>query len=109
MLRALNASKESRRAPRARRDSVLELHDEKGHTILGIARLVNFSAVGACFATTQILKPGERIHARLRLLKEGRLHISGHIVWTKRKTNTFLYGIEFDSIRRVQSPGHKWA
>lgn len=101
MLGAMNPSKESRRAPRARRDSVLEFHDEKGRLIIGIGRLVNFSAVGACFASTQVFKQGERIHARLRLLKEGRLHISGHIVWTKRKTNTLHYGIEFDSIRRA--------
>jgi len=99
----MNTSKDNRRAPRARRDSVLELHDEKGHLIIGIGRLVNFSAMGACFASTQVFKQGERIHAQLRLLKEGRLNISGHIVWMRRKTNTLLYGIEFDSIRRTRS------
>src|SRR5579872_3825210 len=103
MLGMMISHKENRRAPRAKRDSVLELHDEKGRFITGIGRLVNFSSVGACFASTQVFKLGERIHAQLRLLKEGRLHISGHIIWMKRKTNILLYGIEFDSIRKTHS------
>jgi hypothetical protein len=96
----MNSPADKRRAPRAKRDSVLELHDKQGHLIIGVGRLVNFSATGACFASTHVLKQGELIHANLRLLKEGRLHISGHIVWIRRKTNTILYGLEFDSIRK---------
>ncbi len=94
---------EKRRAPRATHDSVLEIHDPKGHLVTAIGRLVDVSAVGACFASTHALRVGDAIHGRLRLLKEGRLTISGHIVWIRKKTNHTLYGLAFDSVRRISS------
>jgi len=93
--------REKRRAPRDRHDSVLELFDKDGDLITGVGRLVNFSTIGACFASTQAFKIGARVRAHLRLLKEGRLGITGRIVWSRKKINHHLYGIEFDSIRRL--------
>jgi hypothetical protein len=62
---------EKRRAPRASHDSVLEIYDAEGHLIIGIGRLVNFSNAGICFSSTKVLEKGQKLTARVRLLKEG--------------------------------------
>ena len=92
--------KDSRRAPRRRHDSVLEIYDERGKLVVAVGKLVDFSMAGACFSTTQILANGEKIRARLRLLQEGVLDISAHVVWSRKKNNAILYGIEFDVVER---------
>jgi hypothetical protein len=40
----------------------------------------------------------------LRLLREGGLEISARIVWARKKPVTTLYGLEFDSVRKIR-PG----
>ena len=94
--------KDKRRAPRSRHDSVLELYDEEGHFITGTGRLINFSKVGVCFSTTKALKTGERLRARLRLLREGTLEVSARVVWTRKKPNTILYGLAFDTVQQIR-------
>ena|SRR5258708_18135774 len=96
-------SKENRRAARARHDSVIEIYDLEGHFITGIGRLVNFSTVGVCFSSTKVLGKGDRLRARLRLLKEGSLEVSAQVVWTKKKPNSRLYGLEFDTVQKLRS------
>ena len=96
------STRENRRAKRTAHDSVLELFDGDGHVITGIGRLVDFSTVGACFSTPQQLKVGEKVSGRLRLLKEGVLQITAHVVWTRQKPNTRLYGIEFEKVEKVR-------
>jgi hypothetical protein len=93
--------KENRRAPRHRHDSVMEIYDESGHLITGIGRLIDFSKVGVCFSTTKVLKTGEPLHARLRLLKEGVIEVAAHVVWMKKRPNVFLYGLAFDDVKNV--------
>jgi len=93
--------KDNRRAARRRHDSVMELYDESGHFIMGTGRLINFSKVGVCIASTRALAPGERLRARLRLLKEGVLEVSARVVWFKKNPTTNLYGLAFDSVQKV--------
>jgi hypothetical protein len=95
--------KDKRRAPRHKHDSVLELFDREGHFITGTGRLVNFSKVGICFSTTKILKMGEPLHARLRLLSEGMLEVSAKVVWIRKQPNTILYGLAFDAVQQILS------
>lgn len=94
-------AKELRRAPRAQHDSVLEIYDDSGHLIIGIGRLVNFSNVGVCFSSAKVLRHGQKLHARMRLLKEGALETSAKVVWVKKLPHTLLYGIEFDSVQKI--------
>ncbi len=94
---------EKRRAARSKHDSVLEIFDTEGHLIVGVGRLVDFSNVGVRFSSTKVLAKGERLRARLRLLKEGVLEIAAHVVWVKKRPNTKLYGVEFDSVQKLRS------
>lgn len=98
----MGGTQENRRAARSKRDSVLELFDESGAVITGIGRLVNVSTEGMCFSSAIPFAQGDAVRARLRLLKEGQLDISGHIVWARRKTNTTLYGVAFDSVHAAE-------
>jgi hypothetical protein len=95
-------TKENRRAPRSRHDSVLEIFDTGGNLIIGIGRLINFSNVGVCFSSTKVLTKGQKVHARLRLVKEGALEVSARVVWTEKKSNMMFYGLEFDSIQKIE-------
>ena len=95
--------KDKRRATRSRHDSVMEIYDESGHFIMGTGRLVNFSKVGVCIASTRALAPGERLRARLRLIREGVLEVSARVVWFKKKPNINLYGLAFDSVQKISS------
>ena len=95
-------NKENRRAPRTGHDSVLEIYDAEGDLIIGIGRLVNFSNVGVCFTSTKLLTKGQKLCARIRLLKEGALEASARVVWVKKRPNSMVYGIEFDSIQKIQ-------
>ena len=93
---------EKRRAPRSPHDSILELYDADGHLIIGIGRLVNFSNAGVCFSSTKVLVKGQKLTARVRLLKEGALEVSARVVWVEKKLSAIFYGIEFDTIQKIQ-------
>jgi|GEM_PF-6458037 len=88
--------KEHRRAHRSKHDSVIEFLGGSAPQILAIGRLIDVSTVGVCFTTSLVLEKGQTIRARLRLVKEGRFEIMGHVVWIKKKLNQVLYGVEFD-------------
>lgn len=92
---------DKRRAPRHTHNSVVEIYDDSGEMIAEVGRLVDFSDVGACFSTPKIFPVNKKLRLRLRLLREGRLYIQAHIVWTKKKANTNLYGIEFEKVYDV--------
>src|SRR5262245_34322263 len=89
---------DKRRSPRSKHDSVLELFDTSGHLIIGIGKLVDISDTGACFSARQVLDKDQPLRARIRLLKKGILIASARIVWSRKKVNTYHYGIEFKSI-----------
>ena len=93
--------KDKRRSPRRNHNSVVEIYDTEGNAIAEVARLVDFSEVGACFTSINLFTVGQKLRLRLRLLREGRLYIWAHIVWVKKKTNTNSYGIEFEKILDV--------
>jgi len=94
-------SRDNRRSPRKHHDSVLEIFDESEHLIAAIGRLIDVSTVGLRFSSTKTLHKGDKIHARLRLLKEGTLEIHGRVVWMKKKIATTVYGVEFDRVNTL--------
>jgi len=94
--------KETRRSPRVPHDSVLELYDAEGRLTAGGVTLVDVSAVGASFTTTRVFVKGEKVRGRLRLLDAGVLEVAGRVVRLKERTNSTLYGVEFDSVRAIR-------
>lgn len=95
-------TKDTRRSPRVRHDSVLELYDEEGRLAAGAATLVDVSSVGISFTTTRAFAKGAQVRGRLRLLDAGVLEITGRVVRLKERTNSTLYGVEFDSVRATR-------
>ncbi len=85
--------KENRRSPRRSHNSVVEIYDEEGNAIAEVARLVDFSEVGACFSTPKVFAVGKKLRLRLRLLREGRLYIWAKIVWSKKE-------VQYHQLRR---------
>jgi hypothetical protein len=88
-----------RRSPRVRHDSVLEILDDSGRLLDGVARIIDVSSVGVCFSTTHRFAKGEKITARLRLMDAGVLQITGRVIRVKEKTNSTVYAVEFDSVK----------
>lgn len=80
----------------------MEIFDTEGHLILGIGRLVNFSNVGVCFSSTKVLTKGQKLRVRIRLLREGAMEASAHVVWTRKRPASILYGVSFDSIQKIR-------
>lgn len=91
---------EKRRAPRTKHDSVFEIFDESGKRVACVAILSDVSTTGASFRSTRAFAKGERVYARLRLLREGVLDIAGRIVRVKDFSNNTLYGVKFDAVHR---------
>ena len=40
---------------------------------------------------------------RVRLLREGALEVSARVVWIRKKPNSFLYGLAFDSVQQIRT------
>lgn len=89
---------EKRHAPRVKHDSVFEIFDESGLSVTLVASLFDFSSTGASFRSTHAFAKGERVYARLHLLREGVLDIAGRIVRVKDAGNSTLYGVKFDAV-----------
>ena len=95
-------SKDNRRAARRKHDSVMEILDDDGRYVTGLARLIDFSTVGVRFSSTKVFHKGDRVRGRLRLLKEGAFNFIAYVMWTKKFTNTHQYGLQFDVIKRIR-------
>lgn len=88
---------DKRRAPREKHDSVLDLYDEDGKHVSGVALMTDVSETGASFRSTLKFTKGVQIRARLRILGQKPLVITGRVVRIKEFTNHTLYGVAFDS------------
>lgn len=89
---------EKRRAPRQRHVSAIEIFNDSGHFITAVGRLLDFSAVGACFSSPTKLSVKEKLQVRLRLLKNTKVEMTARVVWSKRRGSAHVYGIEFERI-----------
>jgi len=94
-------SKDNRRDPRKRHNSVLEIFDGTGKLIAGSGRLVDWSPSGARFSSAMDLACGALVRARLRLLDKGALDVSARVVWRRKGPGMNQYGVQFDSVKSV--------
>jgi hypothetical protein len=90
---------EKRRAPREPHDSVLEFRDGEGRLTGETARLADFSARGARFASPRAFSKGARVRGRVRLFERGVFEVTGRVVRLRERENFTFYGVEFDSVR----------
>jgi len=94
------STREKRRAPRNKSDAVFDLDDEAGHYSPGNAQLIDMSVWGACISSTVLLQKDQSIRGRIHSPTEGLLQIAGQVVWARKRTHDYLYGIAFTKITR---------
>ena len=95
--------KNIRRAKREGHDSIMEVFSESERGILlWTAKLFNFSTTGASFLTAKNLNKGDYVSARIRILEKGVMEITGKIVRTKKESKLNLYGIRFESVKKIR-------
>jgi hypothetical protein len=91
------AVKERRKAIRTESNLPLDIYDTKGKVVVGEGRFVNLSTSGGCMVSRKPLKAHSAI--RLHVVPAGKpaLELTGKVVWTRKKTAEFEYGIRFNA------------
>lgn len=86
---------EKRGAPRAATDFVVELYELDGRTLIGIARLLNLSATGACVESTSVMAEKTGAVVRLLLGKRHLLTLPADVMWVRQLPSVRQYGVRF--------------
>jgi hypothetical protein len=91
--------KDRRKAVRAKSNLPLDIYDTKGKVVVGEGRFVDFSTLGGRIVSRKPLKARSAI--RLHVIPDGKpaLELTGKVVWTRKKTAEFEYGIRFNADR----------
>jgi hypothetical protein len=91
------AMKDRRKAPRTKSNLPLDIYDKEGRVVVGEGRLVNLSTSGGLMVSRKPLKA--RSAVRLHVIPAGKpaLELTGKVVWARRKTAEFEYGIRFNA------------
>lgn len=86
---------ERRKAPRAASRVPVDIYDPKGRAVVGEGRCIDLSILGARMFSRKPLKA--RTPVRIQLVPTGKpvLEIPGKVVWSRKKTSGFEYGICF--------------
>jgi len=89
--------KERRKAPRTSSNVPLDIYDPKGQMIVGEGRFVDMSVRGARMESRKPLKA--KASVRLHVVPSGKpvLELSGKVVWARKKTAGYEYGIRFSA------------
>lgn len=95
---------DKRRAKRDKHDSVVEIFDMSGK-LRAAGRLADYSASGISFTSSEEFAKGDKVSARLRLLDKGVLDVAGEVVWVRKENGRALYGVRFDSVKKVHPTG----
>ncbi len=99
------ADRHKLRPKRTSHDSVMEVYDATGKSVAWSGKLIDISSGGACFAADRELSAGDLILARVRIFGEGVKEIAGRIVWARKDKRGTLYGLKFDSAKRIYPTG----
>jgi hypothetical protein len=86
-----------RKAPRAKSNLPIDIYDTKGKVVVGEGHFVNLSTLGGRMVTRKPLKA--RSAVRLHVIPSGKpaLELIGKVVWARKKTAEFEYGIRFNA------------
>jgi hypothetical protein len=89
--------KERRKSPRTNSSLPLDIYDAKGQMVVGEGHFVDLSTLGGRMVSRMPLKT--RSSVRLHVVPSGKsaLEIIGRVVWSRKKTSEFEYGIRFNT------------
>src|SRR5882672_10388641 len=89
------SSQDRRRAPRTASTVPFDIYDNKGRVVVGEGRFLNLSTTGGRMVTRKVLKADAVVH--LHVVPNGKpaLELTGKVVWARKKTSGFEYGIRF--------------
>lgn len=86
---------ERRKAPRAASRVPVDIYTPKGRSIIGDGQCVDISILGARMFTRKPLKARTTVRLQLVPTNKPVLDIPGKVVWSRKKTPGFEYGICF--------------
>jgi hypothetical protein len=91
------AMKDRRKALRTTANLPLDIYDPKGQMVVGEGRFINLSTSGGLMVSRKPLKA--RAAVRLHVVPSGKsaLEIIGKVIWARKKTAEFEYGIRFSA------------
>ena len=91
----MQSMKDRRKAVRTTADLPLDIYDTKGRMVVGEGRFINLSTIGGLMVSRKPLKT--RTAVRLHVVPSGKsaLELIGKVVWARKKTAEFEYGIRF--------------
>jgi hypothetical protein len=90
--------KERRRDPRSNSRVPLDLYDAKGRMIIGEGRFLNVSLTGSMLESRQSLPMRKPIVLQVQGPAKEPLEFAGRVIWRKKKTAKFYYGIRFEPL-----------
>lgn len=93
----MESMKERRKSPRSMSSLPLDIYDPKGRMVVGEGHFVNLSTSGGLMISRKPLKA--RSAVRLQIVPSGKsaLELIGKVVWARKKTAEFEYGIRFNT------------
>src|SRR5882724_3085043 len=93
----MDMMKERRKAPRADSNLPLDIYDSKGKVLVGEGRFTNVSMLGGLLVSRNSFKKSSAIRMHVIPADKPALDITGKVVWARKKTTGFEYGIRFSS------------
>src|SRR5690349_4570662 len=93
----MQTAKDRRKAPRTVSNLPLDIYDPKGRMVVGEGRFVDLSTSGGRMLSRKPLKAHSAV--RLHVVPAGKsaLELIGKVIWTRKKTAEFEYGIRFNT------------
>jgi len=93
--------KERRRSVRTVSNVPIDLYDRKGQMIIGEGRFINISLSGSMLESRQELPLHKSIRLQLQSPAKAPMDFTGRIVWRKKNSFQFTYGVRFDPISHM--------
>ena len=90
--------KERRRSPRTTSNVPIDLYDTGGRMLIGEGRFVNISMTGSMLESRQSLHLRQPVRLQVQAPAKSPMEFSGRVIWRKKKSARFTYGIRFEPL-----------
>ena len=91
----MTISKERRKEVRSKSTIPFDIYDTKGKMVVGEGHFINLSTSGGLMVSRKPLKAHEAIRLHVSTAGKAALELLGKVVWARKKTAEFEYGIRF--------------